>query len=121
MAQIEWRGVGLEVRRIVLSETTPPSLAGTVRGLAERAAVGVVVEATVPQPGDLWVGSSPEAGWGGLSDRQAGWVRGVEIYLAIAQLRRAALDAGAVDRPVTRPAGRRTAPRLLRVDPVGSR
>jgi hypothetical protein len=88
MAKIEWLSGILDIQRIVINDPTTDSITSTLRGLAGDLGIDITTRKVEPQAGDLWIGSPPDVGWG-ESPNHVGWVRGVEVPLAIYQLSRA--------------------------------
>jgi hypothetical protein len=73
----------VELCRVVID----PSLeeAALIRRAAERLSVPVVEGQTTPQANDLWVGISPEGGWGDLAGETM-WARSAEACLIAPRL-----------------------------------
>lgn len=86
MIRIEWFGGELEVRWLVLGRAIQGLMGETLRWQAAVRGVEVADESVEPRAGDFWIWALPRRGWGGLRPGQVGWVRGSEIYLALARM-----------------------------------
>ncbi len=90
MLRINWAGGRLNVTRVVFGQETPKPLARSLRELADRHGLRVAGAESVPEEGDLWLGTCPRFGWGEAPPTKTGWAPGSEAYLALAQLRQSA-------------------------------
>jgi hypothetical protein len=99
MVRIHWQDQELDVRRLVVSRSAPDGVRRRVRGVAREQALAVAEEDAEPRQGDFWLGCLPEKGWAASLAQQIAWVRGPEVYLALARLRHAP-PAGPADAPV---------------------
>jgi hypothetical protein len=98
MAQIEWHGEQLDVRRLVIDVSTPEWLKATLRALALELALGYTTLNVSPRPGDLWFARTPEYAPIENPPPQTGWVQTDEVFQAIARLGNAQASAYEAER-----------------------
>jgi hypothetical protein len=89
MIRIDWKDGVLEVRRLVMSRTTPSQLHEEFSRLAVERGLSVADDREEPLAGDLWIGGLPAHGWGAVGPREVGIAPGAEAYLALAHVRHA--------------------------------
>ena len=90
MNRIRWQDESFELRRVVIRRDLPAAFGDRLRVLADALSVPVAGHDTCPADGDVWVGCSPEAGWGNADPHAVGWFSPVEVPVAIDVLRDAA-------------------------------
>ncbi|MBN9518932.1 hypothetical protein J0H58_10505 [bacterium] len=87
MIRFWWENEVRAVRRVVIRRDLPAGFTGSVRGLAGRLGLSVVLPDAAPRPGDLWLGCSPDADWQVADPRAVTWVALPDIEDALAALR----------------------------------
>lgn len=73
MIRVNWDDAPLDVQRIVVRRDLPPAYLAAVRRVALRHGLFVVSPAAKPQPGDFWLGCTPDDGWGDTDPHDVGW------------------------------------------------
>ena len=87
MVMLRYDNEYLSVQRVVIGRDLPSAFQWAIRGLAERLRLAVSPPETTPEPGDYWVGCSPDAGWGDADPHRVGWVSMLDIEAGLAALR----------------------------------
>lgn len=87
MYRIRWQDESFELRRVVIRCDLPAVFGNRLRMLADALNVPVAGHETCPVDGDVWVGCSPERGWGDADPHTVGWFSPVEVPIAIDVLR----------------------------------
>jgi hypothetical protein len=87
MMELNWWGERLTVSRIVLPRTMSNGLAQSFRQQAIRHGLEVAWDDAAPRAADLWLECQPADGWAHQDGPPAGWIRGIELPLLLAQLR----------------------------------
>lgn len=96
MSRIRWQDEVIELRRVVFRPDIPNAFRDPLRELARKLGVPVVAPDACPADGDVWVGCSPERGWGDADPHAIGWFIAIEVPAALHVLR-----AAADSRPLT--------------------
>lgn len=96
MIRLTWDDIPLDVQRLVVRRDLPAFYLREVRRVALRHGLFVVSPEAMPQPGDFWLGCSPEKGWGDADPQTVGWANLFELETALEALR----DVAEARRPV---------------------
>ena len=86
MIRVTWDDAPLDVQRLVVHRELPRRYLSAVRRLALRHGLFVVTSGARPQPGDFWLGCSPDGGWGDADPRAVGWVGVFDLEVGLAAL-----------------------------------
>lgn len=73
MIRIEWEDATLDVQRIAVRRDLPSAYQTRLRRIAVRHGLFIVSPAATPQPGDFWLGCTPDHGWGDADPQLVGW------------------------------------------------
>jgi hypothetical protein len=73
MIRIKWDDAPLIVQRVVVRTDLSPRYQARLRRTAVRHGLFIVSPAATPQPGDFWLGCTPDGGWGDADPRTVGW------------------------------------------------
>ncbi len=83
MIRIEWDDAPLSVQRIAVRRELPPAYLTRLRRIAVRHGLFIVSPAATPQPGDFWLGCTPDGGWGDADPQLVGWVSLFDLDAAL--------------------------------------
>jgi hypothetical protein len=92
MLQVNWQGQRLDVSRLVFKCEQKNLYDTALARIAAHLHLEVADDRTEPWPGDFWIGCYPRAGWTSAEPERIGWAITLEVPLAVAVLKHAAIE-----------------------------
>jgi hypothetical protein len=83
MVRIEWDQRERDVNRLVVRRGLPSDLLAEVRRVALAGGLFIVTSEATPQPGDFWIGCSPDNGWGEADPEMVAWAGVFDLEAAL--------------------------------------